>query len=324
MVPAADVLSLAGFRVVVHHGFMIVRTGLFLLFLASLAACSEASRPDASTEDLMKASANGGLRLRAEPNLEAKRLGLIPDGTLVKKLGEHGEVIEIAGKKGKWIKIQWDELSGYAFGAFLVPVDGAGNQAAADAEKVPADVIQARISELAGVTLPALKTAPRMAFENGPPHIPDFKVVVNKAAGRHRGVSISPTGETCDGYGFSNCYSVITTRDGSYEFSDIDLPALGAIENFTEDCVRFRIRLGEGSACGFSGEGEDAVYFFNTKKLIFQKYEVSATCPCDCDPDAGCACDLKPSRKISYRLGDVPYEPVAAELACFDENPMQL
>ncbi len=84
-----------------------------LLFVGSMIACGEA--PSTAT-----VSAAGGLRMRAEPNTSANRITTIPDGSAVQILSTSGEEIELAGKRGKWTEVQYEDQSGWVFGGFLV------------------------------------------------------------------------------------------------------------------------------------------------------------------------------------------------------------
>lgn len=85
-----------------------------LLFVVSIFACGEA--PDITVATV---NATGGLRMRAEPNTSAKRITTIPDGSSVQVLSISGEEIELAGKRGKWSEVQYNEHVGWVFGGFL-------------------------------------------------------------------------------------------------------------------------------------------------------------------------------------------------------------
>lgn len=57
--------------------------------------------------------------MRAEPNTSANRIATIPDGTTVQVISTSGEEIELAGKRGKWTEVQFQEKTGWVFGGFL-------------------------------------------------------------------------------------------------------------------------------------------------------------------------------------------------------------
>jgi len=64
-------------------------------------------------------TANAGLKLREQPDQNAKQVTLIPYGAEIKFLEEQGDPVTIAGKTGKWTKVSWKENTGWAFGGFL-------------------------------------------------------------------------------------------------------------------------------------------------------------------------------------------------------------
>lgn len=64
-------------------------------------------------------TAAGGLKLREEPNLNSKTMGLIPEGDIVEYLEEAGEEFTVEGRTKRFYKINWQEKTGYAFGGFL-------------------------------------------------------------------------------------------------------------------------------------------------------------------------------------------------------------
>ncbi|WP_367897901.1 SH3 domain-containing protein [Leptospira sp. WS58.C1] len=70
-------------------------------------------------EKIMKVHAGGGLRLRIAPNIEAKKIDLVPDGDIVETFGETGEIEVQDGKQGRWVKVKWKKKDGYVFGGFL-------------------------------------------------------------------------------------------------------------------------------------------------------------------------------------------------------------
>lgn len=63
--------------------------------------------------------ADVGLRMRSTPSLQGKKLGVIPFGERVVLLEERGELLTIAGAKGRWSRVRWNENEGWVFGGFL-------------------------------------------------------------------------------------------------------------------------------------------------------------------------------------------------------------
>jgi hypothetical protein len=64
-------------------------------------------------------TADAGLNMRDAPNLNAKKIGLIPYGEQVLLIEETGNPITISGATGKWSKIKWKGKMGWVFGAYL-------------------------------------------------------------------------------------------------------------------------------------------------------------------------------------------------------------
>ena len=63
--------------------------------------------------------AKSGLRLRNTPDLNGKRLSLIPYGSQVRLLDEKGPALVIGDRTGKWSRIVWKKTEGWVFGGFL-------------------------------------------------------------------------------------------------------------------------------------------------------------------------------------------------------------
>ena len=63
--------------------------------------------------------AESGLRIRTEPNLKSKRIGLIPYKTKILLLEEKKETVTILKTPGKWTRVDWKGKKGWVFGGFL-------------------------------------------------------------------------------------------------------------------------------------------------------------------------------------------------------------
>lgn len=94
-------------------------TAVVILFAVILFSCSK--------RETATVNANGGLRMRAEPNLTAERIGTIPDGATVEILSRSGEEIELSGKTGKWTQVKYQNDSGWVFGGFLEDREAQGS-----------------------------------------------------------------------------------------------------------------------------------------------------------------------------------------------------
>jgi len=63
--------------------------------------------------------ADGGLRMREAPDLNAELIITIPNGDEVMILEEKGVSITISGATGKWTRVKWKDKEGWVFGGFL-------------------------------------------------------------------------------------------------------------------------------------------------------------------------------------------------------------
>ena len=68
--------------------------------------------------------AEGGLRMRNEPDLQAEVVALIPDGSQVSVLAVHPPLIEIDSRRGRWSQVSWNSKVGWVFGGLLRPIPG--------------------------------------------------------------------------------------------------------------------------------------------------------------------------------------------------------
>ena len=71
----------------------------------------------AAVDKTVKAKA--GLRVRSEPSTNGKQLALIKNGAKVSVIEETGGVINLSGATGRWTKIKYSNVEGWAFGGFL-------------------------------------------------------------------------------------------------------------------------------------------------------------------------------------------------------------
>lgn len=101
------------------RSFWIIPAGLVAFALIGLIL----TRPAGILADRLNpttfVNAIGGLRVRSEPSLQGKKVGLIPDGSPVEVLKEESKYEYIGGRPGHWTRIQYRDLDGYVFGGFL-------------------------------------------------------------------------------------------------------------------------------------------------------------------------------------------------------------
>src|SRR5512136_98988 len=67
-----------------------------------------------------RVDAPSGLRMRENPQLNAKVVATLQNGLQVELLEEKDPEITIDGKKGRWTKVSYDAWTGWVFGGFLV------------------------------------------------------------------------------------------------------------------------------------------------------------------------------------------------------------
>ena len=73
--------------------------------------------------------AKGGLNVRSQADLKSEVKALVPYGTKVRVVEETDKIIKVKDKEtkklisGKWTKINWDNLEGWAFGGYLATED---------------------------------------------------------------------------------------------------------------------------------------------------------------------------------------------------------
>lgn len=96
-----------------------------IIFCITAFACKEKKQPDSGktggkkTVTFKTVTAKGGLRMRGAPSTKGAITGLLPESTMVKVIKESGADITIAGKTGKWTKVDFNGKKGWVFGGFL-------------------------------------------------------------------------------------------------------------------------------------------------------------------------------------------------------------
>ncbi|MGB5598880.1 MAG: SH3 domain-containing protein, partial [Thiothrix litoralis] len=67
--------------------------------------------------------AEPNLVVRSKPAVTGEKLGNIPHGGKIKVIEKTDKTDSIGGRDGVWVKIEWQDTTGYAFDAFLAPLD---------------------------------------------------------------------------------------------------------------------------------------------------------------------------------------------------------
>lgn len=68
----------------------------------------------------VKTVQGSNLNLRDQPSDKATIINKIPDGTKIKIVDEDAQVVVVNGEKGKWLKIEYNGVIGWAWGKFII------------------------------------------------------------------------------------------------------------------------------------------------------------------------------------------------------------
>lgn len=93
----------------------VLQSILAFLLLTNLSLCDQKQNDDG----IRYVNAIHGLYFRESPSLGSRALGLIPYGSRIRILEQLPEEKFLAGRHGKWSRIQWEEKEGWAFSGFL-------------------------------------------------------------------------------------------------------------------------------------------------------------------------------------------------------------
>lgn len=109
---------------------ILFRKSLMFLFLLLALECSR--NTVAKNENAIKGfeksfkvgdpsyvTSTDGLYLRSAADISAKKVGLIPFGAKLQILQTNTGQIEVNGKSGSWVKVEWQKKSGYVFDYYL-------------------------------------------------------------------------------------------------------------------------------------------------------------------------------------------------------------
>jgi hypothetical protein len=89
----------------------VVGCAMFILGYTSLSA--------GETGQKKTVTAKAGLNVRDRADASGKKTGLVPFGETVEITETSPDEVTVAGKTGRWVKIKWKKLNGWAFDAFL-------------------------------------------------------------------------------------------------------------------------------------------------------------------------------------------------------------
>ncbi|MBU0654686.1 MAG: SH3 domain-containing protein [Gammaproteobacteria bacterium] len=81
------------------------------------------SRNSAAAPQWFKSNAKPSLVVRSKPDVGASKLGNIPYDGKIKVLKVVSQRESIGGRTGRWVKVNWQNTTGYVFDAFLEPAD---------------------------------------------------------------------------------------------------------------------------------------------------------------------------------------------------------
>lgn len=83
-----------------------------ILFISS-------TSPLLADADIYQVTASPSLIIRDEPSVDGEKLGTIPNGEEIEILESTDNEDTINGRTGKWVRLEWDGVEGYAFDAYL-------------------------------------------------------------------------------------------------------------------------------------------------------------------------------------------------------------
>lgn len=78
--------------------------------------------------DWYEASAKPSLVVRSLPDTSADKIGNVPYGEKIDVIGKTDKNATINGQTGTWVKVKWENETGYAFDAFLTKIEDASPQ----------------------------------------------------------------------------------------------------------------------------------------------------------------------------------------------------
>ena len=70
-----------------------------------------------------RSNAKPSLVVRSQPNVDGKQIGSVPYDGKIKVLKVVSSRESIGGRTGRWVKVSWQNTTGYVFDAFLEPMD---------------------------------------------------------------------------------------------------------------------------------------------------------------------------------------------------------
>lgn len=77
--------------------------------------------------DIYQVNASPSLIIRDSPSIDGEKLGSIPNGEEIEVLEITDDTDTIDGETGKWVRLEWDGVEGYVFGAYIDLISEAGD-----------------------------------------------------------------------------------------------------------------------------------------------------------------------------------------------------
>ena len=99
---------------------------MFLPFHMNFVSLNKDSAFTACAEEIYTVTARTRLRMRDNLGQEGKVTGNIPFGSKVQVLEKSDKKETISGIQGNWVRIQWNDKTGWVFSGFLTSGDTTG------------------------------------------------------------------------------------------------------------------------------------------------------------------------------------------------------
>ncbi|EMM84165.1 SH3 domain protein [Leptospira interrogans str. 2006001854] len=232
-----------------------------------------------SLKGYFSVNADGGLRLRENPNIQSKVILTIPESKIVNILEEVGEIETNDDKKGKWVKVEYGRTTGYVFSPFLGRVKRDLNNFKGKSIKLSHEKNHTKIFETlieSKLMEPYDQSKDRRGYQSN-----EFQLEDYAARNDYSVISISPRKESCAGYLHSYCYNFILKNDNVIN-TDMNGESYGELTHISKKAAFFTIYGGEGDECGGALESHTVAFVFKTKKALVARSGSSETCPNEC------------------------------------------
>lgn len=261
---------------------MYSKIAIFILILLSAFNCTSREVIQVKRDSLkgyFSVNADGGLRLRENPNVQSKVILTIPESKIVNILEEVGEIETNNDKKGKWVRVEYGRTTGYALSPFLAKVERDLNNFKGKSIKLSNGKSHTKVFETlieSKLMEPYDRSKDRRGYQSD-----EFQLEDYAARNDYSVISISPRKEPCAGYLHSYCYNYIL-KNGKVINTDINVESYGELTHISQKAAFFNISGGEGDDCGSGSETNTVAFVFKTKKTLVARSQWSETCPNEC------------------------------------------